>query len=94
MLGGDDHRFYPRGFALVVLHGHLALAVGPQVGQDALFPDVGQLPGQAVRQGDGQRHKFRGIVAGIAHHHALVAGADGVQRVGGASPGLDRFADA
>jgi hypothetical protein len=28
-----------------------------------------------VGQGDGQRHQLRGLVAGVAEHHALIAGA-------------------
>ena len=75
VLAGDDHRVHPRRAAVAVLHGDLALSVGAQVGQRAVFAHLGQALGQLVGQADGQRHQFGGLVAGKAEHHALVAGA-------------------
>ena len=44
VLARDDHRVDARGLAvLVVLHRHLALAVGAQVGQLAVLAHLGQL---------------------------------------------------
>ena len=76
VLGGDDDGVDAHGAAVfVVLHGDLGLAVGPQIVHQALLADLGQALGQLVAQGDGQGHQLRGLVAGVAEHHALVAGA-------------------
>ena len=83
VLGGDDDRIDAHRLAvLVVLHRHLALAVGPQVGQLAVLANFGQPPRQLVRQRDGSRHQLFGLVGGVAEHHALVAGAAGVHAHG------------
>ena len=37
-----------------------------------------EAPGEAVREHDRQRHQLGGLVGGVAEHHALVAGAAGV----------------
>ena len=74
MLGGQHHRVHPDGLAaFIVLHGDLALAVGPEVVHLALLAHLGQLQGQLVGQGDGQGHQLRGLTAGVAEHPALVA---------------------
>ena len=79
VLAGDDDGVDARGLAvLVVLHRHLALAVGAQVGQLAVLADGGELAGELVGQRDGRRHQLRRLVGGVAEHHALVAGAAGV----------------
>jgi hypothetical protein len=59
----------------VVGDGDLGLGIGPEVGKLAGFeaPPVGL--DQLVRQPDGCRHQLRGLVAGEAEHHSLVAGA-------------------
>ena len=59
----------------VVLDGDLGLAVGPQVRDRAVLADLGQPLGQPVRQRDRQRHQLGRVVAGVAEHQALVAGA-------------------
>jgi hypothetical protein len=43
-----------------------------------------------------QRHEVRGLVAGVAEHHPLVAGTLGVELVlaAGAGPYLERLVDA
>ena len=41
-----------------------------------------KLAAQLVRQHDGQRHQFRRLVAGVAEHQALVAGAAGIHAHG------------
>ena len=38
--------------------------------------DLGEPVGQPVREPDRHRHEVVGLVAGVAEHHALVAGAD------------------
>ena len=68
--GVDAHR----GVA-VVLHGHLRLAVGSQVVDDAVAPDPRQGSAQVVGQRYRQRHERLGLAAGVAEHQPLVAGA-------------------
>jgi hypothetical protein len=93
VLGGDDHGVEPDGLAALVLDGDLGLPVGPQVGDHAGAADLGQPARQPVGQGDRDRHQLRGLVAGEADHHALVAGALHVQRVGVAGPLLEGVVD-
>ena len=57
VLAGDHHSVDARGLAiLAVLHCHLALAVGAQVGQFAALAHRRQLAAELVRQGNGGRH--------------------------------------
>ena len=75
MLAGDDDCIHADGLVvLVVLHGDLALAIRAQVIQLAALAHLGQLLGQLVSQADGHGHQLRGLIAGIAEHHALVTG--------------------
>jgi hypothetical protein len=67
---------------LVVLDRDLALAVGAQVGQLAGLAHLGELAGELVGQRDGRGHQLGGLVGGVAEHHALVAGAAGVNALG------------
>ena len=69
------------GAVAVVLDGDLGLAVGAQVGHVAVLADLGQPLGEPVRERDRQRHQLGGVVAGVAEHQALVAGALPVERV-------------
>ena len=76
VLGGQHHGIHADGLAvLVVLHGDLGLAIGTQIVHQALLPHVGQALGHLVGDGDRQGHQLRRLVAGVAEHHALVAGA-------------------
>ena len=76
MLGGDHHGVHAGGLAVfVILHGDLGLAVGTQIGQQTLLAHVGQALGHLVCKGDGQGHQLGRLVAGVAEHHALIAGA-------------------
>ena len=75
MLRGDNDGIDSDGAALlVILNGDLGLAVGSEIGELAEFPDGGELLCELMGQGDGHRHELRGLVAGVAEHHALVAG--------------------
>ena len=75
VLAGDDDCIHADGLVvLVVLHGDLALAIRAQVIQLAALAHLGQLLGQLVSQADGHGHQLRGLIAGIAEHHALVTG--------------------
>ena len=66
-----------RRVVVVVFDGELALGVGPQVRHRRrnLAADAGQFDEGHVGQRERQRHEFGRLVAGIAEHHALVAGA-------------------
>ena len=66
---------------LVVLHGDLTLAVGTDPLELAALADLSQPPGETVGQGDGSGHEFGSLVAGVAEHHALVAGAHQIQGI-------------
>ncbi len=80
MLGRDDDRLEARRPALlVVLDGDLGLAVRTKVGQCAVLADLRELQCQLLGQRDRVRHVLRGLVRGVAEHHALVARADGFE---------------
>ena len=81
VLGGDHHGVEADRLVAVVLDGDLGLAVGAQVGDGAVLADLGQALGEAVRQRDRQRHQLGRLVAGVAEHQALVAGALPVELV-------------
>ena len=74
MLAGNDHSVHADGLAVHILDSDLALAVRTQIVQLAALADFGQLLGQLVGQADGHGHQLRGLIAGIAEHHALVTG--------------------
>ena len=86
MLSGDYDGVNAHRLAVgSVFHCHLALrvrakigaqmTVGVNVGHSVLVAtDFGQFAQQAVAQVERQRHVGIGLVAGIAEHHALVAG--------------------
>ena len=91
MLGGDHHGVHADGLAaFIVLHGDLGFAVGAQIVHQTLLAHVGQALGHLVGQRNGQRHQLRGLVAGVAEHHTLVAGAV-VQLVVAGFLGLQRL---
>ena len=76
VLRRDDDRVDAHRLVAVVLDRDLALAVGPQPVDFALLAGFGQPVEDAVRQRDRQRHQLGRVVAGVAEHQALVAGAD------------------
>ena len=77
MLRGDDNAVNTFRFvSFGILHGDLRFGVGAQVGHLlALLADGGQFLHETVRQLDRQRHEVVHFIAGVAEHHALVAGA-------------------
>ena len=81
VLGRDEHGAQAHRLAVLVVEGDLGLAVGPQVRDRAGPADLGQALGHAVRQVDRQRHELVGLVARVAEHHPLVAGALLVEQV-------------
>ena len=76
---------------LVVLDGDLGLAVGAEVRDRAVLADLRQPAREVVREVDRQRHQLGGVVARVAEHEALVAGALTVELVGRASPRAPRW---
>ena len=95
VLGGEHDGVDADGpVGLVVLDGDLGLAVGPQVGERAVVADGGEPLGEALGHRDRQRHQDVGVVAGVAEHQALVAGALLVHRVDRAGAGLVAGVDA
>jgi len=75
VLCGDDNRVDALRRSIGVLDAHLALAVGPQEVERSFPADVAQAVHQFVRHHDRQRHQLRRLVAGVAKHEPLVAGA-------------------
>ena len=88
VLRGQHHGVDADGaVVVVVLDGDLGLAVGTQVVERAVLAHLGELLREPVGQRDRQRHQLGGVVAGVAEHQALVAGAllvHGVDRAGAA----------
>ncbi len=81
VLRADQHGLERHRPAVVVLVGDLGLAVGAQVRDLTGLADLGEALGEAMRHPDRQRHQVGGLVAGVAEHHALVAGALQVEAV-------------
>ena len=76
MLRRDDDGIEPLDCAgLVIFHGDLALAVGPQPGEAAALAGRCQRPGEHMGIFDGRGHQRLRLVASKAEHHALVPGA-------------------
>ena len=96
VLGGDQHLLDLHRVARRVADRDLGLPVGAQVGHDLGLADVGETLGELVGQRDRQRHQLVGLVAGVAEHHSLVAGAGQVELVvvAGVGAGLVCLVDA
>ena len=75
MLRRDEHRRRPHRLAADILQRDLALGVRPEQRGRSRVPRLGQRAQDGVRIKDRRRHQFGGLGAGIAEHHALVAGA-------------------
>ena len=77
-----------------VLDRHLALAVGPQIGDHTALAHFAQAVHQTVRERDGHGHELGGIPASVTEHHPLIAGALAVQGilVAGIDPAFERRA--
>ena len=78
VLGAQDDGVHAHGGAAAgEFDGELRLGVRAQVGHQGRFvvPDVGEGVQEPVREGQGEGHVLLGVRAGVAEHHALVAGA-------------------
>ena len=76
MLRGDHNRRRPYRLAVLVLQGDLALGVGPELRPPARMPVLGHALQDHVGILDRRRHQLVGLVAGVAEHDALIAGAE------------------
>ena len=69
---GDDHGVDSHHVALLVeFHRDLGLSVGAK--QVRLVDALGQAAAKGAAEGGRQGHQFRGLGAGAAEHHALIA---------------------
>ena len=93
VLCADEHALQGDGHAVLVFERHLGLAVGAQVRDLAGLADLGETLGEAVRRPDRDRHQIDRLVAGVAEHHALVAGALRLDAILARLAGTDLFAD-
>jgi hypothetical protein len=81
VLGGDHNGVHAQGaegavLVLLVLDGHLGLAVGAEQRHGAVLAHLGQLEAEAGRERVGEGHHLLGLIGGVAEHVALVTGAD------------------
>ena len=75
VLGRDDDVLDSHRPAVFVGDRDLRLRVGPQPRHLAALADLGQLAAETVREHDRRRHQLGRLVAGVAEHQPLVAGA-------------------
>jgi hypothetical protein len=75
VLARHDDGLDAHGPAILVAHAHLALAVGAEVRQRAVAPDVAEPLDEPVAEHDRQRHQRLRLAAGVPEHEPLVAGA-------------------
>src|SRR5580704_3850642 len=78
VLRGDDYRVHAGGAAVNIFDSDLGFSIGAEEVNDVLLADFGEFVGEAVRELDGHGHQLRRLVAGVAEHQALVAGAAGI----------------
>ena len=81
VLSRDDNGVHAEGThgaisVLLVLDGHLGLAVRVQEGHGAVLAHLSKLVAKAGRKGVSEWHHLRGLVSGVTEHVALVTGAD------------------
>ena len=82
MLSADDHRMYPLGDAIAVLHGDLGLPIGPEVRYEAILPHLCQSLAEPVRQAQRQGHQLGSLITREPNHHPLVTCAYAVHILG------------
>ena len=75
VLGRQHHGVNAVGLAVHVAHGHLALGIGAQERQAAVFAQLRLTLDQTVRVINGRRHQVGGFAASVTKHQALVASA-------------------
>jgi hypothetical protein len=75
VLGGQHNGIDTDHLAVLVAAGDLGLGVRAQPVQGTVLAHLGLALDQTVGEGDGRGHQHAGLVAGIAEHQTLVAGA-------------------
>jgi hypothetical protein len=93
VLGRDDHVLHLDRAVVLVADRDLGLGVGAQPADDARLAQLGQLAAEAVGEHDRRRHHLGGLVAGVAEHEALVAGALLGRLLALGLPGVDALGD-
>ena len=79
MLGGKHYCLQTVGLVIfIILHCHLALSVGSQIGKGPVLTNLGELPRKLMCQRNGKRHILLCLIGSIAEHHALVSCADSI----------------
>src|SRR5207302_4134204 len=83
VLGGDDDGIDANGLMLgVVFDCDLGFAVWAKIVELSALADLRKTLGELVRESDRRRHQLFVLVGGVTEHHALVAGAAGVNTLG------------
>jgi hypothetical protein len=72
VLGSNDNGVDACGPLIDVFDGDLRFAIGAQKWQRAILAHFRQAPDDPMRQDDGHGHQFRGLIAGITKHEALI----------------------
>ena len=80
VLAGNDNGLHAVRAAIHIAHGDLRLGIGAQKRQSAVLAQFGLALHQAVGVVDRCGHQLGRFIAGIAEHHALVAGS-GIQAI-------------
>ena len=78
VLGGENDRVHADGRFAVVFHGDLRFAVRAKIAEGAVLPKLREFFGKFMGEHDGKRHQLLRFAAGVAEHHALIAGAETV----------------
>mmetsp|Transcript_11503 Transcript_11503/g.24032 ORF Transcript_11503/g.24032 Transcript_11503/m.24032 type:complete len:402 (+) Transcript_11503:179-1384(+) len=80
VLGGDQDGVHAEGHhgatLVLVLAGHLGLAVGAHPGAGAVLADLGQPVADLGGEHVGEGHQLLGLISSVAEHVTLVTGAD------------------
>ncbi len=74
VLGGHDHCIDRNWPVFIVRDRHLRFGIGTQPREGVVFAQLLEFLNDLVRQGDGQRHQFGGVVAGMSEHNPLIPG--------------------
>src|SRR5208337_4139151 len=82
VLRGDDDGVHARGAAINIFDGDLGFSVGTEEINDILLADFSEFVREAVRELDGHGHQLGRLVASVAEHQTLVAGAAGINAHG------------
>jgi len=94
VLRGDNDGIDVDGFAVLVRHRDLRLAVGTQILECTVLAHIRQTACKLMREHRCERHILGRLVRRIAEHHALIACTDCLCRVHVALARLNRLIDA